>query len=110
MFRCIGGPWVRFETYDQEGTLRVAEDLGAEDRASLDDLTNRERQVVAEYLARWLVGEDCSDAALGRVLHVSDETVKTHMSNIRRKWDCRTRQDIVRRALDAGLLPEPRHG
>ena len=72
---------------------------------SMHDLTPRECTVVAVYMNRWLAGDDTSDAALAAQLVIVDETVKDHMRAIRRKWDCKDRHDIIRRAFFAGRLP-----
>lgn len=105
-FRCARSPWMLFENYDPRRTLRVKPEPDVAGSASLHDLTDREAEVASAYIARWFDGEDSSNAALASALFVSIETVKTHIANIRAKWGCRSREDIARRAVEAGLLPD----
>jgi two-component system response regulator NreC len=67
-------------------------------RAPRDLITDREREV----LSLIALGHTTSEIA-GR-LHISDKTVETHRAHIVEKLGLRTRADLVRFALDHGLL------
>ena len=70
----------------------------AEDGASPDDLTEREREVL-RHLA---LGE--SNKAIADVLCVSEETVKTHVAHILSKLGVENRAQAVVQALKRGLV------
>lgn len=69
----------------------------AVDLAVLARLTPREREVLA------LVGEGLTNAELAARLHVAETTVKTHVSSLLTKLECRDRIALVRCALTAEL-------
>ncbi len=62
------------------------------------ELTERERAVLA------LLPHELSRADLASQLHVSENTVKTHLTSIRRKLGLSGRASIVDRARELGLL------
>jgi DNA-binding NarL/FixJ family response regulator len=70
----------------------------------LDDdatgLTKREREILR------LVAEGHSNAELARMLWVTEQTVKFHLSNIYRKLDVANRTEASRWAQLHGLLPD----
>ena len=70
----------------------------------LDDdaagLTRREREILQ------LVAEGHSNAELARMLWVTEQTVKFHLSNIYRKLDVANRTEASRWAQLHGLLPD----
>lgn len=66
--------------------------------STLETLSPREREVLAR-LAR---GE--TQKAIAEALGVSVKTVETYRARIGRKLDLRTRSELVRFALDAGVL------
>jgi DNA-binding NarL/FixJ family response regulator len=72
-------------------------DTSAADR--LAALTDRERAVLVA-LARGL-----SNAEIGRELHLSEATVKTHVSRVLAKLDLRSRVQAVITAYQTGLVP-----
>jgi two-component system, NarL family, response regulator NreC len=64
----------------------------------VDCLTPREREVVA------LVALGHTNAEVAQRLCISDKTVETHRKNISIKLGLRTRADLVRLALEHGLI------
>jgi DNA-binding NarL/FixJ family response regulator len=66
--------------------------------ASLDQLTDREREVVA------LVGAGLSNDEIGQRLFVSPLTVKTHISRAMTKLAARDRAQLVMLAYQSGLV------
>ncbi|MFG2721868.1 response regulator [Streptomyces sp. NPDC048416] len=71
--------------------------------AALDGLSPREREVLT------LIGQALSNAEIARLLHLSEATVKTHVSAVLRKLRLRDRVQAVVAAYDHGLV-EPRRG
>ncbi|MEU3374895.1 response regulator transcription factor [Streptomyces sp. NPDC006660] len=69
--------------------------------AALDGLSPREREVLT------LVGQARSNSEIARLLHLSEATVKTHVSAVLRKLALRDRVQAVVAAYDLGLV-EPR--
>ena len=66
--------------------------------APLDLITGREREVLS------LIALGHTTAAIAGKLHISDKTVETHRAHIGEKLGLRTRADLVRFALEHGLL------
>jgi DNA-binding NarL/FixJ family response regulator len=74
----------------------------ASERTSEDDvgLTRREREILR------LVAEGHSNAELAKLLWVTEQTVKFHLSNIYRKLEVSNRTEASRWAQVNGLLPD----
>jgi len=68
------------------------------------ELTRRELEILK------LVAEGHSNSALARMLWVTEQTVKFHLSNIYRKLDVANRTEASRWAQVNGLLPPARTG
>jgi len=68
------------------------------DRAPLDLITEREREVLA------LIALGHTTPQIAGKLHISEKTVETHRAHIGEKLGLRTRADLVRFALEHGLL------
>ena len=68
------------------------------------DLTKREVEILQ------LVSEGHSNSELARMLWVTEQTVKFHLSNIYRKLDVANRTEASRWAQLSGLLPNRREG
>jgi DNA-binding NarL/FixJ family response regulator len=64
-------------------------------------LTRREREILR------LVAEGHSNAELAKLLWVTEQTVKFHLSNVYRKLDVSNRTEASRWAQVHGLLPDP---
>jgi two-component system response regulator NreC len=66
-----------------------------------DDLTEREAQILR------LIALGHTNAEIGAQLYLSVRTVESHRAHIQQKLRRTTRADLVRYALDHGLLDEP---
>jgi DNA-binding NarL/FixJ family response regulator len=77
----------------------VVEPVTRIDRERTADLTRRELEILR------LVAEGHSNAQLARMLWVTEQTVKFHLSNIYRKLDVSNRTEASRWAQLNGLLP-----
>jgi two-component system response regulator NreC len=66
-----------------------------------DDLTEREAQILK------LIALGHTNAEIGGQLYLSVRTVESHRAHIQQKLRRTTRADLVRYALDHGLLDEP---
>lgn len=64
-----------------------------------DVLTDRERSVLE------LIVLGFTQREIAERLHVSVKTVESHRANVVAKLGCRTRADLVRYAISAGLMP-----
>jgi two-component system response regulator NreC len=67
-------------------------------RAPLELITDREREVLT------LIALGYTTPELARKLHISEKTVETHRAHIAEKLGLRARADLVRFALEHGLL------
>jgi DNA-binding CsgD family transcriptional regulator len=77
----------------------MSETVPAEPRLEHPDLTRREVEILR------LVAEGLSNAELARMLWVTEQTVKFHLSNIYRKLNVSNRTEASRWAQLNGLLP-----
>ena len=76
--------------------------VGADSHPAVEMLTKREREILQ------LVAEGHSNSQLARMLWVTEQTVKFHLSNIYRKLDVANRTEASRWAQIHGLLePTP---
>jgi DNA-binding NarL/FixJ family response regulator len=88
--------------YLATGTPHAAPRLTADEAAPVRDLTRRELEILQ------LVAEGHSNSQLARMLWVTEQTVKFHLSNIYRKLDVANRTEASRWAQLHGLLSERR--
>ena len=75
-----------------------ASEAGADEDDFDEPLTPREVQVLE------LLAEGLPNTAIAVRLHISDQTVKFHVSSISGKLGARNRTDAVRRAVRRGLI------
>jgi two-component system response regulator NreC len=66
--------------------------------APLQRITDREREVVS------LIALGHTNAEIARKLHISEKTVETHRAHVLQKLGLRTRADLVRFAIEHGLM------
>jgi DNA-binding NarL/FixJ family response regulator len=77
---------------------RFSQAAPAADASALDDLTDREREILR------LIAQGHSNAELAQQLFLSEATVKTHVSAILRKLRVRDRVQAVIVAYESGLV------
>jgi two-component system response regulator NreC len=69
-----------------------------EEQASLDGLTQREREVLK------LIAEGLTNQEIGKRLYISIKTVQTHRAHILAKLNLHDRTELVRYAIRKGLI------
>lgn len=69
--------------------------------AGIDDLTVRERDVLA------CLGAGMSNAEIGRALDITEATTKTHVTRVLAKLDCASRLQAALVAVEAGVVWRP---
>jgi DNA-binding NarL/FixJ family response regulator len=82
----------------RERSVSPRDDLDDEDARFEEPLTPREIQVLE------LLAEGLPNKAIADRLHISDQTVKFHVSSISGKLGAANRTDAVRRAVRRGLI------
>jgi DNA-binding NarL/FixJ family response regulator len=82
-----------------EAYLQKAQDTGLD---PYETLTSRERQVLQ------LAAEGRTNGDIAAALYISPRTVETHRANMMRKLALHTQADMIRYALQRGLLPMER--
>ena len=87
--------------YPAYGAVRAVVLATPSSDAAAAELTNRERQILL------LVAEGHSNAQLARMLWVTEQTVKFHLSNVYRKINVSNRTEAARWAQRHGLLEVP---
>jgi DNA-binding NarL/FixJ family response regulator len=91
------------QAFEHSIYLRSSADMGETVTAELQldhpDLTRRELEILR------LVAEGLSNSELAKMLWVTEQTVKFHLSNIYRKLDVSNRTEASRWAQLNGLLP-----
>jgi len=87
--------------YDETTTAPLTREVAADD---LPTLTRREIEILQ------LVAEGHANAHVARMLWVTEQTVKFHLSNIYRKLDVANRTEASRWAQRHGLLATPTLG
>jgi DNA-binding NarL/FixJ family response regulator len=80
------------------GARLVASEVEERSRAESDPLSDREREVL-ELLALGHTNQE-----IAKTLYLSVRTVETHRAHIMRKLDFSSRADLVRYALEHGLI------
>ncbi|HYZ20194.1 MAG TPA: response regulator transcription factor [Gaiellaceae bacterium] len=92
-----GGQYVHPEL----GARLVAADAEARARSAADPLSDREREVLR------LLALGHTNQEIAGMLYLSVRTVETHRAHIMQKLRLETRAELVRHAIDQGLLEEP---
>ena len=82
----------------REFASRPTSPVGSSGTRTLEDLTEREREVMIA------VAQGLSNAEIAGALHMSVATVKTHVSRILNKTDTRDRTQLVVLAYQSGLV------
>jgi len=82
------------------GARLVAADADERRRAEEDPLSDREREVLR------LLALGHTNQEIAKVLFISVRTAETHRAHIMQKLDLSSRAELVRYALDEGLLDE----
>ena len=88
----------RASDIDHDGILVAADAADTEEDSFDEPLTPREVQVLE------LLAEGLPNKAIAARLHISDQTVKFHVSSISGKLGAKNRTDAVRRAVRRGLI------
>jgi DNA-binding NarL/FixJ family response regulator len=83
---------------DSDAIVVASDVTDADDDAIEEPLTPREIQVLE------LLAEGLPNKAIALRLHISDQTVKFHVSSISGKLGAANRTDAVRRAVRRGLI------
>ena len=81
----------------------VSGPAGVADRARLNELTEREREVLAE------VGRGLSNDEIAAEIHISPATARTYVSRMLTKLGARDRAQLVVIAYETGLVTPGRH-
>ena len=89
-----GGRYVNPEL----GARLVVAEAEAEKRAEADPLSDREREVLR------LLALGHTNQEIAKTLYISVRTVETHRAHIMRKLDFSSRADLVRYALEHGIV------
>jgi two-component system response regulator NreC len=92
-----GGRYVHPEL----GARLVAAEADELARADADPLSEREREVLR------LLALGHTNQEIAKMLYLSVRTVETHRAHIMQKLRLETRAELVRHAIDQGLLEEP---
>jgi two-component system, NarL family, response regulator NreC len=82
------------------GARLVAADAEARARAEADPLSDREREVLR------LLALGHTNQEIAKMLYISVRTAETHRAHIMQKLRLETRAELVRYAIDQGLLEE----
>jgi DNA-binding NarL/FixJ family response regulator len=90
--------------YIAGGTFEAQKPASPEAESAVGDLTRRELEILK------LVAEGHSNSQLARMLWVTEQTVKFHLSNIYRKLNVANRTEASRWAQLNGLLSQQRLG
>ena len=92
---------------DRSTTARLLGDLShrvgpkAPDTADIAQLTLRERQVVT------VVAQGLGNQEIAARLHISEATVRNHLTSIYRKLELHSRFELAMYALEHGLIKAP---
>jgi two-component system response regulator NreC len=92
-----GGRYVHPEL----GARLVAAEVDEQAKAEADPLSDREREVLR------LLALGHTNQEIAKMLYLSVRTVETHRAHIMQKLRLETRAELVRHAIDQGLLEDP---
>jgi two-component system, NarL family, response regulator NreC len=83
------------------GARLVSAEVDDRAKADADPLSEREREVLR------LLALGHTNQEIAKMLYLSVRTVETHRAHIMQKLRLETRAELVRHAIDQGLLEEP---
>ena len=85
--------------FDEKPIEFYIQNQDAESPDPYDSLTRREREILH------LVAQGNSNAEIGDLLQISTRTVEVHRANLMRKLNFHTQAELIRFALQRGILP-----
>jgi two-component system response regulator NreC len=85
------------------GARMLDADLEERQRAEADPLSDREREVLR------LLAQGHTNQEIASSLHLSVRTAETHRAHIMQKLRLRTRAELVKHAIDQGMLDRHEH-
>ena len=97
--RTLHGSRSRHERREQPRIHADAPEKRPEERARALKISRREHEVLA------LIARGLSNQEIGDELHISETTVKSHVSSLLSKLDASRRTHAVRIAKERGILP-----
>ena len=86
------------QPFTEEKTRSYQEKFTSTDHPSLDQLTNRERQVLQ------MVAEGFTTAEIALKLHISPRTVEIHRAHLYEKLGFHSQADLTRFAIQQGMI------
>lgn len=92
----VGGVWMERHSFNQAMDKIIQQQEGLKEISRI--LTNREIEILK------MVGTGLRNKEISSKMNISDMTVKTHLHNIFRKLEIKSRPQLIRFAQDKGLV------